>query len=146
MLKIEFESYQFTIEKRKGIQYIFDPVRKRRIILTPEEWVRQNFLQYLLQHMKYPAALIAIEKEFLLGDLSKRGDLVIYDRASLPWMIVECKQMNEALSEKTIKQVLIYHISLPAKYLVITNGSYTAGFIKQEGRFQPIEELPQYEK
>jgi hypothetical protein len=61
-------------------------------------------------------------------------------------MIVECKQMKEELSSKTIKQVLIYHMALPAKYLVITNGSYSAGFIKNEGTFQPIEALPEYEK
>jgi hypothetical protein len=146
MLKIEFASYQFKIETRNGIEYIFDPVRKRWLVLTPEEWVRQNFLQYLLQQMHYPSALIAVEKEFFFGDLSKRCDLVVYDRSSQPWMIVECKQMKEELSSKTIKQVLIYHMALPAKYLVITNGSYSAGFIKNEGTFQPIEALPEYKK
>ncbi len=146
MLKIEFASYQFKIETRNGTENIFDAVRKRWVMLTPEEWVRQNFLQYLLQQMNYPAALISVEKEIHLGDLSKRCDLVIYDRSSQPWMIVECKQMKEELSSKTIRQVLIYHLSLPAKYLVITNGSYTAGFIKYENTFQPIEELPQFDK
>lgn len=146
MLKIEFDTYPFKIETRNGVQYIFDSVRKRWVILSPEEWVRQNFLQYLSLQMNYPEALIAVEKEFFVGDLSKRCDLVIYNRESQPWMIVECKQMKEKLSSKIIKQVLIYHLSLPAKYLVITNGSYTAGFIKRNNTFEPIDSLPEFER
>jgi hypothetical protein len=142
MLKIAFDKYPFKIETRNGVQYIFDIVRKRWVILSPEEWVRQNFLQHLVLQMNYPAKLIAVEKEFFVGDLSKRGDLVIYNRNGQPWMIVECKHMKEALGSKIIKQILVYHQSLSAKYLVITNGSYTAGFVKQNNMFEPIETLP----
>lgn len=142
MLKIVFDKYPFKIESRNGVQYIFDEVRKRRVILSPEEWVRQNFLQYLVLQMNYPAKLIAVEKEFFVGELVKRGDLVIYDRETKPWMIVECKQMNESLSNKIIKQILIYHQSIPAKYLVITNGSYTAAFVKKNNVFEAIASLP----
>lgn len=146
MLKIEFDTYPFKVETRNGVQYIFDTVRKRWIILSPEEWVRQNFLQYLLLQMNYPATLIAVEKEFFVGDLSKRCDLVVYSRQSQPWMIVECKHMKEILSSKVIKQVLIYHLSLPATYLVITNGSYTAGFVKRNNTFELIDALPQFDE
>ncbi|MEO7801890.1 MAG: type I restriction enzyme HsdR N-terminal domain-containing protein [Ginsengibacter sp.] len=144
MLKIAFDRYPFKIESRKGIQYIFDEVRKRWIILSPEEWVRQNFLQYLVSQMNYPAKLIAVEKEFFVGELAKRGDLIVYNRDALPWMIVECKHMTEVLNSKVIKQILIYHQSLPAKYLVITNGSYTAAFVKISNMFQPVEALPAF--
>ncbi len=146
MLKIEFDTYPFRIESRNGVQYIFDLVRKRWIILSPEEWVRQNFLQYLTQQMNYPSTLIAVEKEIFVGDLSKRCDLVVYNRDSQPWMIIECKHMKEVLSSKVIKQILIYHQSLPAKYLVVTNGSYTAGFAKRNNAFEPIDVLPQYDQ
>jgi hypothetical protein len=123
---------------------IFDPFRKRWLVLTPEEWVRQNILQYLTEVKKYPAKLIAIEKEIYLGELKKRCDVVVYDRNSLPWMIIECKEMNVRVDSKTLEQVLRYHITLPAKYLVITNGSYCYGFEKREGEFFEINAIPEY--
>lgn len=100
MIKIEYPPYQPKIKTENGKEFIFDEFRKRWILLTPEEWVRQNFLQYLTQTKKYPASLIAIEKEIKLGELKKRFDLVVYDRNSKPWMIVECKEMNVALDKK----------------------------------------------
>ena len=144
MIKIEYAKYQFKIKKENNIEFIFDVFRKRWIVLTPEEWVRQNILQYLTGTKKYPAKLIAIEKEIYLGELKKRCDVVVYDRNALPWMIIECKEMNAPINSKTLGQVLRYHITLPAKYLVITNGSYCYGFEKKEGQFFEINELPSY--
>lgn len=144
MIKIQYPSYHFNIRKEKNIEYIFDPFRKRWLLLTPEEWVRQNFLQYISQVKKYPATLIAVEKEIYLGELKKRCDIVIYSRETLPWMIVECKEMNESLNTRVADQVLRYHITLPATYLVITNGTYCFGFEKKDGQFYEIEELPVY--
>lgn len=114
-------------------------------MLTPEEWVRQNIIQFLLVNKKYPASLIAIEKEIKLGELKKRCDVVVYNRESLPWMIIECKEMKVALSEKTLEQILRYHISLPAKYLIITNGSFSYGFKKEKDQFFEIDLFPDYE-
>jgi hypothetical protein len=144
MIKIEYPTYDFKIRKEQNTEYIFDPFRKRWLILTPEEWVRQNFLQYIVEVKNYPASLIAIEKEIYLGELKKRCDVVIYNRQTLPWMIIECKEMNEPLNAKVLDQVLRYHIALPATYLVVTNGSYCFGFEKREGQFYEIDELPEY--
>lgn len=144
MIKIEYPAYDFKIRKEKSIELIFDAMRKRWLVLTGEEWVRQNFLQYIVQVKNYPGSLIAIEKEIYLGELKKRCDIVVYDRDTLPWMIIECKQMNERLSAKVLDQILRYHITLPAKYLVVTNGSYCFGFEKEEGQFYEIDELPEY--
>lgn len=113
--------------------------------MTPEEWVRQNIIQFLLVKKKYPSSLIAIEKEIKLGELKKRCDIVVYDRQSQPWMIIECKEMNVMLSEKTLEQILRYHISLPAKYLVITNGSHCFGFEKNNNCFSEIDFFPEFE-
>ncbi len=104
----------------------------------------QNMLQYLTEIKKYPAKLIAIEKEIYLGELKKRCDMVVYSRDALPWMIIECKAMNAQINSKTLEQILRYHITLPAKYLAITNGSYCFGFEKNEGQFYEINELPEY--
>ncbi len=142
MIKIEYPPYQPKIKQENEKEFIFDEVRKRWVILTPEEWVRQNFLQYLTQTKKYPASLIAIEKEIKLGELIKRFDVVVYDRNSKPWMIVECKEMNVALGKSVLDQVLRYNISLDVPYLVITNGSYCMALQLKENLMQAIDALP----
>ncbi len=144
MIKVPYPVNDFKIKREKDTDFIFDALRKRWLKLTPEEWVRQNFLQYIVHIKKYPGSLIAIEKEIFLGEIKKRCDIVVYSRNSQPWMIIECKEMNERLSAKVLDQVLRYHITLPAKYLVITNGSYCFGFEKFEERFYEIDELPEY--
>ena len=94
MIKIEYPAYEPKIKKEADKESIFDEVRKQWVVLTPEEWVRQNFLQYLIQVKKYPASLIAVEKEILLGDIKKRFDIVVYDKNHQPLMIIECKEMS----------------------------------------------------
>ena len=143
MIKIEYPPYQPKIKEEKGKEFIFDEFRKRWILLTPEEWVRQNFLQYLTQIKKYPASLIAIEKEIKLGELKKRFDVVVYDRNSKPWMIIECKEMNVPLDKSVLDQVLRYNITLNVPYLVVTNGSYCMALNLEENKFSTIDFLPE---
>lgn len=128
MIKIEYPPYQPKIKKEKDKEFIFDEVRKRWVMLTPEEWVRQNILQYLLQVKQYPASLIAVEKEIWLGNLKKRFDIVVYDKDTQPWMIVECKSMDIELSKNVLDQALRYNQVIKASYIVITNGSYCYGY------------------
>ena len=144
MIKIQFPETSFKTKKENGIDIIFDTCRKKWVVLTPEEWVRQNFLEYLITVKQYPASLIAVEKEIKLGELKKRCDIVVYDRESKPWMIIECKEMNAPLNKSVLEQALRYHITLPSDYLVITNGTHSYGFIKQDGRFTETEEMPDY--
>ncbi len=144
MIKINYPAYQPKIKKEKDKEFIFDVVRKRWIILTPEEWVRQNFLQYIIYVKKYPAALIAIEKEIKLGDLKKRFDIVVYDASSKPRMIIECKEMNVDLSKKVLDQVLRYNITLQVPYLVITNGSFCIAFKCVNNELKELTELPTF--
>jgi predicted type IV restriction endonuclease len=143
MIKIEFPKHQVKIRQQAGVSEVFDIIRKKWFRLSPEEWVRQNMLHYLLLK-KYPASLIAVEKEIKLGELTKRCDVVVYSRKALPFMILECKEMNVTLSEKTLAQVLRYHITLPAEYLIVTNGSYCFGFKKIENQFIETNEFPDY--
>ncbi|HMI79121.1 MAG TPA: type I restriction enzyme HsdR N-terminal domain-containing protein, partial [Ferruginibacter sp.] len=111
-------------------------------VLSPEEWVRQNFLQYLVHVKKYPASLIAIEKEIRLEEMKKRFDIVVYDRNSKPWMIIECKEMNVALDKAVLDQALRYNITLQVPYLAITNGSYCMALSFEKNTMQEIEVLP----
>jgi len=145
MIKIEFPKDTIKIQQQQGFNEVFDVIRKKWLLLTPEEWVRQNIIQFLLVQKNYPASLIAIEKEIKLGELKKRCDIVVYNRQSQPWMIIECKEMKVTLSQKTLDQILRYHITLPAKYLVITNGSYSFGFEKKEDQFFDMDIFPDFE-
>jgi len=142
MIKIDYPVYQPKIKNEAGKEIIFDEVRKKWVLLTPEEWVRQNFLQYIVQVKKYPASLIAVEKEIKLGDLKKRFDIVVYDAASKPWMIIECKEMNVELNRLVLDQVLRYNITMQVPYLVITNGSYCMAFQCLHNDLKAINELP----
>ena len=146
MIKIDFPEEQPKLRQGDNVKQIFDVIRKKWLVLTPEEWVRQNILQYLLLKKSYPSSLVAVEKEIRLGELKKRCDIVVYNRQSEPWMIIECKEMTVNLSQKTMEQILRYHITLPARYLVISNGSYCFGFEKKEGSFVEINNFPNFEK
>lgn len=137
---IQFPRFEYQIKQQQGKEYIFDVVRKKWVRLTPEEWVRQNMLQYLLQQ-QYPAALIAVEKEIQQGELRRRCDIVVYKNAR-PWMIIECKEMEVPLSEAVLRQILRYNISVGCTYLVITNGSYTWAWQVTNGQAAEIEDLP----
>lgn len=143
MIDIKFPPYSFKIKKEDEKEIIFDECRKRWVSLTPEEWVRQNFLQYLMQEKLYPCSLIAVEKEIMLGDLKKRFDIVVFKNAK-PWMIVECKEMQVKITEAVIQQILTYNITLQAEYLVVTNGSVTFVLHVQQGKFEWIEDLPDF--
>ena len=142
MIKIAYPPYQHKIKKEVNKELIFDEIRKQWIMLTPEEWVRQNFLQYLIQVKKYPQALIAIEKEIFLSDVKKRFDIVVYDSSTKPWMIVECKEMNVVLDKSVLDQVLRYNITLNVPCLVITNGSYCMALQLKNNKMTAIDSLP----
>ena len=142
MIKIEYPSYQPKIKTLSGKEFIFDEVRKQWTKLTPEEWVRQNFLQYLMLIKKYPSSLMAIEKEIFLGDLKKRFDIVVYDKNTQPWMLIECKEMNVVLNNAVLSQVLRYNINLRVPYVVITNGSYCYAFNNTNNLMEEINVLP----
>jgi hypothetical protein len=143
MIVLQYPSYPFKIKALNGKDQIFDPFRKSWVLLTPEEWVRQNLLQYLVQNLHYPASLIAVEKEIKLGELSKRFDIVVY-KNELPWMIIECKEAKVALNEKTMLQILQYQQVLMAQYLFMSNGHETLGAKIESGKLQALQNFPEY--
>ncbi|MBI2729778.1 MAG: type I restriction enzyme HsdR N-terminal domain-containing protein [Sphingobacteriales bacterium] len=116
MIKITYPEYPYKIKKEKDREFIFDEIRKLWVRLTPEEWVRQNFLRYLLDEMKYPSSLIAVEKEIKLNELNKRVDIIVYNQNTEPWLMIECKSMDEVLDGKVAMQILRYNIALPVVY------------------------------
>ena len=141
MIKIDYPNPTFKIKTESHQEFIFDTNRKKWVLLTPEEWVRQNFLQYLIQTKKYPASLISVEKEISLGELKKRYDVVIY-KNDKPWMILECKEMEVPISEKTILQILNYNKILDVEFLIITNGKETFGIETSTKKY--LSFIPEY--
>jgi hypothetical protein len=143
MIRVQFPEPQFSIKKEGEKRYIFDAIRKTWLLLTPEEWVRQNFVSYLINELKYPAAFIALEKGLVLNELKKRFDILVYDKTHQPWMMVECKAPEIKLSEDVLQQVLRYNITVPVKYLVITNGDATIGWEKEGSVLKLLDNLPE---
>jgi hypothetical protein len=121
LTKVEFGEYDFRFREEKGIKQIFDPVRKKYVSLTPEEWVRQHVLHYLISK-GYPASLIAVERGIEVNDTQRRFDVVVYDRESKPLIIVECKAQNETVNQNVLMQIAGYNLKLKAKYFWLTNG------------------------
>ena len=142
MIAITYPEPSFRMKKEDEIEFIFDSIRKQWLAITPEEWVRQNFVQYLIQLLNYPAAYIAIEKEIMLGELKKRFDILVYDKDHKPWMMIECKAPAITLNDSVLEQVLRYNISVPVSFLIITNGSYTCGWEKKERELEILQRIP----
>ena len=143
MIQIPFPAFPFKIKEAAGKEWIFDEIRKQWVRLSPEEWVRQNILQYFLQVMNYPSSLIAIEKEIKIGDLKKRFDILVYKNAA-PWLMVECKEMNLPINESVLKQVLTYHISIEVPYILITNGKQSFAYEICNGKMHQLLTIPKY--
>lgn len=141
MIKVEYPALKPAIRTEAGKGKIFCIARKKWVILTPEEWVRQNTLLYMKEVLQYPLSLIAVEKQVELGELKKRFDIVVY-RQNIPFVLVECKEMNVPISEKTLAQVLRYNINLQAACFFITNGTTCFGFAKKENMLMELSAFP----
>lgn len=142
MIPVQYPAPQFKMKLDGDKRYIFDAIRKTWLLLTEEEWVRQNFVAYLLRVLEYPTTMIALEKGLELNRLKKRFDILVYNSHHQPWMLVECKAPEVALDETVLQQVLRYNISIPVEYIIITNGEYTLGWRKQDDTLQLIEDVP----
>jgi hypothetical protein len=145
MLTLDFSSIQLPLKQESAGNRVWDMTRKKWLLLTPEEYVRQLWVHYLISQLQYPQNLIATEKTINLGSLKKRFDIVIYNRDHKPWMIIECKAPDVTLSPNTLSQILSYQNTLQATYLVLTNGISTlCGAINADQQLQWLEQLPEF--
>lgn len=128
MLDLNLPPIDAKLKKAEGKLWIFDGIRKKFVVLTPEEWVRQHFIQYLIIHRLYPRTLIRVEGGLTVHQLQKRADIVVFDRAGQPWMVIECKAPDVSLNDETVFQAALYNRTLQAPYLVVTNGHVHAYF------------------
>lgn len=141
MIQFQTTGLSFRIREMQKGDEIFDPFRKKWVVLTPEEWVRQSLLGYLVQKKNYPASLIAVERGIKVGELSRRFDAVVFGREGQPWMLIECKAPGESLDDGPVGQLLSYQSQLGARYILLSNGRVTQcweileGFVHEETDF-----------
>lgn len=122
LLTLNLPEFAFSIRETGQSKQIFDSVRRRYVRLTPEEWVRQHFINFLISSLKYPASLMAVEKLVRVNGMSQRADIVIYNREGKPWMIVECKAPGVKISKDTFYQAARYNLNLNVPFFTLTNG------------------------
>ena len=147
MESLNLPTYSFNIKFQGQRKYIFDTLRKKYVLLTPEEWVRQNFLKFLTENKNYPASLIFVEMEFKLNTLSKRCDAVVFNRSGNPFLIVECKAPNVKIDKLVFEQIARYNMQLKVDYLIVTNGlsHYCCKIDFENQTYSFLNEIPDYE-
>ncbi len=148
MIKLKLPEFNLKIKSKENKYFILDIIRKKYVVLTPEEWVRQNFLHFMIEYKKYPKSLIAVEKQLMINNLAKRTDLLIFDKNAQPDIIVECKAPTVKISQETFDQIARYNLKLNANYLIITNGlqHYFAKMNSKEKKYIFLKDIPEYSK
>ena len=146
MLKLNLPDYQFHIVEKDGKLSIFDPVRKKYVALTPEEWVRQHVIQFLIIEKQVPVSLLRVEAEIRLYKTRKRFDIAVFDRNGNPLLMVECKAPSIALSQEVLDQAVRYNITLNVGLFMLTNGlqHIICRVDPDNGSVLQISELPAY--
>ena len=146
MQKLNFPTYSFRFKNSENKVSIFDEIRKKFILLTPEEWVRQHVVQFLLQDKKYPKSYINVEKLIKINDLSKRYDVVVFEPNGEIFLLIECKAPEVPISQQTFDQIARYNLVLKAKYLMVTNGlnHYFCRMDFENEKYVFLKELPEY--
>jgi len=122
MQPLNLPTYKFRIKSNENKFSIFDIIRKKYIVLTPEEWVRQHMVHYLMEEKQYPISLIAVEKKLTINKLTKRTDILVFNTDGLPEIIVECKAPSVKITQASFDQIARYNLKLKANYLIVTNG------------------------
>ena len=139
---------ELRIKEQSGKDYVFDRLRKQFVRLTPEEFVRQHFISFLIEHKGYPSGRMANEIEIVLGNVRKRCDTVLYDSYLQPLMIIEYKAPSTVINQKTFDQIARYNLALQVPWLIVSNGilHFCCRMDKEKKEYIFINEIPEYEK
>lgn len=122
MLPLNFPAYHFRFKNSENKVYIFDVIRKKFVVLQPEEWVRQHWVHHLIEGKKYPKSLINVEKQLVINSLKKRYDIVVFNSDGSIRILIECKAPKIKIDQTTFDQIARYNMSLKAEYLIVSNG------------------------
>ncbi|RZV66099.1 MAG: type I restriction enzyme HsdR N-terminal domain-containing protein [Flavobacteriaceae bacterium] len=147
MQELHFPQYSFRFKNSENKLLIFDVIRKKFVVLQPEEWVRQHCIHFLLNDKKYPRSLVNVEKELMVKGLRKRYDIVVFNPDGSIHLIVECKSFKKTINQDTFDQIARYNLTLDATYLMVTNGinHYYCQMNLEEQRYQFLKEIPNYQ-
>jgi hypothetical protein len=148
MEDLNLPNYSFKLFREGKKTKIFDAIRKKKIVLTPEEWVRQNFIQFLVQEKSFPIGLIAVEKGLKLNGMQKRTDILCYSKVGNPILMVECKAPNIPINQLVFDQISRYNLAFKLPYLIVTNGlkHYCAMINFEKKNFNFLKEIPSYDE
>lgn len=148
MQKLNFVPYSFRFKNRENKIYIFDEVRKKFVVLQPEEWVRQHVIRFLIEQKKYPKSLINVEKQLLLNGMKKRYDIVIFNPDGSIFLLVECKAPKIVIKQETFDQIARYNMQMNAKFLMVTNGleHYYCKMDKVKENYTFLKEIPEFSR
>ncbi len=148
MQALNFPAYSFKIRSGTQRKQIFDPIRKKYVTLTPEEWVRQHLVQFLVQERNFPASLIAVEMSLKLHGMQKRGDIVVYNNIGNPFFIAECKAPEVKITQQVFDQIARYNIVLKVPFLVVSNGlqHFCCQVDHENETFSYLKEIPNYKE
>lgn len=137
---------EYRLKEENGKYFIFDTLRKKFLVLTPEEWVRQHIIYYLVNYKQYPKSLFVLEKGLKYNLLNKRFDVLVLNRGAQPFLLIECKAPEVKLCQKTVEQVCLYNKTLGAEYLAITNGKQhiCMQYEKQKEQISQINSFPDF--
>ncbi|MCU0350487.1 MAG: type I restriction enzyme HsdR N-terminal domain-containing protein [Flavobacterium sp.] len=146
MQNLNFPNYSFRFKNSKNKVAIFDEIRKKFVVLTPEEWVRQHVVQYLLVEKKYPKSLINVEKLVKVNGLNKRYDIVVFQPNGEIFLLIECKAPEVSISQQTFDQIARYNLKLNAQFLMVTNGlnHYFCQMDFENEQYVFLREAPNY--
>lgn len=144
-LPLKYPKFELRLKHIKDRAYIFDSVRKKWVVLSPEEWVRQHLINYLTIHKKTPLSLISVEKEIKLNQTKKRYDVVIYNKALRPVVLIECKAPTVIIDNTTIEQALRYNLILSVNYLMLSNGVNDIILYIKDNKVTQLDELPDFD-
>ena len=147
MQQLNLPEYQFKLRKNVNNNEIFDAFRKKYVVFTSEEWVRQNILQFLIKERNFPASLIAVEIGLKYNQMQKRADILAYDKLGQPYLLVECKAPEVKITQETFHQIALYNMTFKVRYLVVTNGlnHFCCLMEYDKNTFQYLETIPIYE-
>ena len=146
MTPLNLPKYNFKLKEEDNKVFIFDSIRKKFLQLTPEEWVRQNFIQYLIQEKSYPKSMFSIEKGIKISNTQKRVDIAIFNKERQIEILVECKAPEVKITQKAFDQIARYNLASNAKYLIVTNGlnHYYALIDYTNKKYIFLKDIPSY--
>jgi hypothetical protein len=148
MLQLNFPAYEFRFKNSENKVQIFDVIRKKFVVLQPEEWVRQHLVHYLISEKKYPSSLINVEKQLTVNGLKKRYDIVVFNSDGSIEILVECKAPKIAINQITFNQIAQYNMNLNANYLMVSNGleHYYCKMDFEQEKYSFLKDIPEFNR